>query len=138
MLWKCNFFSKSVKRELTFMLLQMLYLAVGVVALVGAVLAHFGPVAIYRTFGRDMRWVLETFFLPLFFRPYFRMITGIFYLLCIQDSRSCNYCKYRNCSILQVFLLDLRMLSEIARDPLLYSSGVLVCSIRTDWRTIQQ
>ena len=62
MLWKCNFFSKSVKRELTFMLLQMLYLAVGVVALVGAVLAHFGPVAIYRTFGRDMRWVLETFF----------------------------------------------------------------------------
>ena len=29
------------------------------------------------------------------------------------------------------------MVSGIAQDPLLYSSGVLVCSIRTDWRANQ-
>ena len=35
-------------------------------------------------------------------------------------------------------LLDLRMVSGIALDPLLHSSGVLVCPIRTDWRAYQQ
>ena len=30
------------------------------------------------------------------------------------------------------------MISGIARDPLLHSSGVQVCLIRTEWRAIQQ
>ena len=35
-------------------------------------------------------------------------------------------------------LLDLRMVSGIARNPVVHFSGLLVCSIRTSWRVIQQ
>jgi len=34
-------------------------------------------------------------------------------------------------------LLPVRMIPGIAQDPLLPSSGVLVCSIRADWRATQ-
>ena len=46
--------------------------------------------------------------------PQFRMITGI---LCIQDSRSCNYCKYIVIILIvcNYLLLDLRVVTGIAR-----------------------